>query len=328
MAEKIRWGILSTGNIAHQFARGLAATSDAELVAVGSRKVESARKFADEFKVPRAHGSYEDLAADPQVDAIYVSTPHPFHKENTIACLEAGKAVLCEKPFAINRSETQEMIETARRKKRPLLEAMWTRFLPATRRVLELLREGAIGEVKMLRCDFGFRAPFNPASRLFAPELGGGALLDVGVYTLSFSSMVFGKPQKAVGLTHLGSTGVDEVSGYVLSHAGGALSVMATAVALNMSTEAEFFGTEGRLRVGPPFFKAEKLLLTRYGKEPEEIALPLEGNGYNYQAVEMGRLIREGKLESDLLPWSETLSIMETMDDLRAQWNFRYPMEK
>src|SRR5215216_7626821 len=197
---KTRWGILGTGNIASQFARGLVALDDAELVAVGSRTAESAEAFGERFSAPRRHASYAALASDPDVDAIYIATPHPLHHDNTIMGLEAGKAVLCEKPFAINAGQAQAMIATARERGVFLMEAMWTRFLPHMVRLRELLAAGAIGEVRMLQADFGFRTSFNPQSRLFDPALGGGALLDVGVYTISFAQMILGEPDRVTGL--------------------------------------------------------------------------------------------------------------------------------
>jgi predicted dehydrogenase len=206
-ARRIRWGILGTGRIAGQFARGLAALDDAELVAVGSRAAQTAAEFADEHGVPHRHASYADLAADPDLDAIYVATPHPFHKGNSLLCLGAGKAVLCEKPFTINAAEAEEVVAAARGQGRFLMEAMWTRFVPAAARVRELLAEGAIGEVRMLRADFGYRAGIDPNGRLFNLALGGGALLDVGVYTVSFASMVFGaQPSQITSATRRSSS--------------------------------------------------------------------------------------------------------------------------
>lgn len=327
MKEKIRWGILSTGNISKQFARGLRAVADAELLAVGSRTKASADAFGREFGAARCYGSYAELAADPDVDAIYVSTPHPFHKENTILCLEAGKAVLCEKPFAMNAKEAEEMIAIARRNKVFLMEAMWTRYLPAICEVRRLLRANAIGNVRLLQADFGFRAPFNPQSRLFAPELGGGALLDVGVYVVSFASMIFGKPQNITGLAHLGDTGVDELCTLVLKHDGGAMASLSAAISTTTPHEANLLGTEGRLRIHAPFFKAEKISIIRPGKSDEILNFPIAGNGYNYEAAEVGRCLREGHLESETLPLAETLEIMRSMDEARHQWGLKYPME-
>ena len=174
--SKIRWGILGTGRIAGVFAEGLRSAADAELVAVGSRTAAAAEQFAGRVGAARAHASYADLASDPDVDAIYVATPHPFHKENSLLCIEAGKAVLCEKPFALNAGEAEQMVTAARARGVFLMEAMWTRFLPHIARLRELLAAGAIGEPRMLKADFCFRTDFNPRGRLFDPALGGGGL--------------------------------------------------------------------------------------------------------------------------------------------------------
>ncbi|UCC64997.1 MAG: Gfo/Idh/MocA family oxidoreductase [Anaerolineae bacterium] len=327
MAEEIRWGIIGTGNIARQFARGLAVLPDAELAAVGSRTAAAAGAFAEAFDVPHRHSSYEDLAQDPDVDAVYIATPHPLHRENTLLCLRAGKAVLCEKPFAINAAEAEEMIRLAREKGLLLMEAMWSRFFPAMAKVRELLAAGAIGQVSLLTAEFGFRARFDPSNRLFNPALGGGALLDVGVYTVSLASMVFGSPSRVTGLAHLGSTGVDEQAGIILSYEGGQLAVLATAIRTATPQEAMLMGSDGHIRIHPRWWMPTRLTLSVTGREDEVFELPFTGNGYNYEAAEVMACLRAGKLESEVMLLDETLSIMRTLDQLRAQWGLKYPME-
>lgn len=327
MTDNIRWGILGTGVIARKFALGLKAAPGAELAAVGSRTQAAADEFGDAFGVARRHASYEALAHDPEVDVIYISTPHSLHKDNTLLCLEAGKGVLCEKPFAINAAETEAMIKLARQKKLFLMEAMWTRFLPAVLKVRQLIAEDAIGEVRMLMADLGFRAEFDPKSRLFDPALGGGALLDVGIYTVSFASMLLGTPVKVTSLAQLGQTGVDEQSAMLLSHAGGQLAVLAAAVRTDIPSEAIIMGTKGRIRVHAPIYCPVRLTLSRPEQGDEIIDAPLEGNGYNYQAFEVMNCLRNGWLESATMPLDETLSIMRTMDEIRAPWGLKYPME-
>ena len=327
MEDKVRWGIIGTGSIAKKFAEGLGVLPDAELIAVGSRAQETADEFAERFGVRNRHLNYEALAGDPEIDAVYVATPHPLHRENSILCLNAGKAVLCEKPFAINAREAEEVIHVAREKNLFLMEAMWTRFLPVMVRLRQVLSEGAIGEVRMLCCDFGFRAGFNPRGRLFDPELGGGALLDVGVYTVSLSSMIFGAPARVAGLAHLGETGVDEQSAFVLAHEGGELSVLSTAVRTRTAQEAVILGTEGRIRLHSPWWRGTKMTVSAAGEEDESVELPYDGNGYNCEAAEVGKRLREGKLESEIMPLDETLSVMKTMDRIREEWGLKYPME-
>ena len=327
MYEKIRWGIIGTGNIAKLFAHGLSALPDAELVAVGSRSQASADAFGDQFAIPRRHASYAALAEDSGVDAIYVATPHPLHKENTLQALRAGKAVLTEKPFTINAQEAREVIQFAREQRLFLMEAMWTRFIPAMVRVRELLAQGVIGEPHMLTADFGFRTGFNPEGRLFNPQLGGGALLDVGVYCVSLASMIFGKPERITSMAHLGETRVDERAAMILGYPGGQLALLSTAIRTNTPMEAIISGSEGQIRIPPLFWKPTHVSVTVHGKEKTEIEMPLVGNGYNYQAAEVARCLREGQTESPVMPLDETLSIVEMMDTIRAQWGLKYPME-
>lgn len=326
MAEKIRWGILATGAIAKEFAKGLAFVPDAELVAVGSRTQQSADQFGEMFRVPRRHASYEALANDPDVDVIYIATPHTFHKANTLLCLEAGKAVLCEKPMAINVADTRMMIDRAREKKLFLMEAMWTRFIPATIRALELLQSGVIGDILMLHCDFGYHAPFDPKHIAYDPEMGGGALLDVGIYPLTLAYLVFGLPDSVSSQAVLGRTGTDDRNGMVLQYAGGRLAALSSAVSLDTPCEALFMGSKGRLKIHFPFWASQKLTLTVGGRE-KIIEVPMVGNGYNYEAEEVGRCLRAGKLDSEHCPQAETLAIMQLMDSIRAEWGLKYPGE-
>lgn len=327
MATPIRWGILSTGRIARLFAQGLTALDDAKLVAVGSRTVETANAFGDQFGVPHRHASYSDLARDPEVDAIYVATPHPFHKANSIICLEAGKAVLCEKPFTINAHEAEAVIQVARNKRVFLMEAMWTRFIPIVAKAREWVAAGIIGEPRIVSADFGYRANINPQSRIFNPALGGGALLDVGIYTISFASMIFGpNPVHIESLAHLGETGVDEQAAVILGYEGGALALLSTAVCTSTPQEARIIGTEGKILLHPPFWKGTRATLQTSDKE-ENLELPLKGNGYNYEAAEVSRCLRAGELESRIIPLNETIAIMKIMDRIRAQWGLKYPME-
>jgi len=322
-----RWGILGTGFIAGAFTTGLTALNDAEILAVGSRTQVAADVFANKFNISRRYPTYKALADDPDVEAIYISTPHSLHCENTLLCLEAGKAVICEKPFAINAAQAERMIQTARRNRIFLMEAMWTRFLPALVKVRELIANGAIGEPRMVNADFGFRTNFNPTGRLFDPNLGGGALLDVGIYPLSLASMIFGRATRVCSMATLGETGVDEQSAYILGYDGGQLAVLSSAVRTNTPQTASIIGTQGYIRIHSPWWCGTTFTLSVQGKSDDVFQYPLEGNGYNYQAAEVMRCLREGKLESDVMPWDETHSIVATMDTIRAQWGLKYPME-
>jgi predicted dehydrogenase len=326
--RKLRWGILGTGAIARQFVEGLRSLPEAEVLAVGSRSEASASEFADERGVPRRYASYDDLAADPDVDVVYVATPHPFHADNAELCLEAGKAVLCEKPFTVNALEAERVVELARDRGLFLMEGMWTRFFPLMEKVRRLVSEGAIGEVRMLNVDFGFRTELDPASRLFDPALGGGALLDVGVYCVSFASLVLGRPSGSVGLSHLGETGVDEQASMVLKHEEGRLASLSIGIRTATPQEATIMGTEGYLRVHSPWWRPTTMTVSRPGEEGETVGAPVSGNGFNYEAAEVMRCIEAGKTESDIMPLDETISVMRTMDGIRAAWGLKYPSEE
>lgn len=329
MVDKIRWGILGTGMIAHKFAEGLRVLPDAVLTAIGSRSQAAADRFGDAFDVPHRHATYQDLASDPEVDVIYVSSPHPMHKEDTLLCLEAGKAVLCEKPFTMNSQESEAVIRAARERGLFLMEAMWTRYLPAVVRARQLLAEGVIGEVRMVQADFGFRAEVDPKHRLLNPDLGGGALLDVGIYTVSLASMVFGQqPAEINSQVYLGSTGVDELSGTIFRYPAGQIAVLSSSLQINTPHDAVIIGTKGSIRIHPSFWCTDGMTLTLDGQPEQVMNLPRVGNGYNYEAAEVMACLRAGKRESEVMPLDETLAIMQTLDRIRALWGLKYPTEK
>lgn len=323
----LRWGILGPGAIANRFAQGVQFLPDHKLHAVASRERARAEAFAAKYAIPRVHEGYDALAHDPEVDAVYICTPHPFHAEQALLALRAGKPVLVEKPFTVNAGQAEEVLAEAKARGLFVMEAMWTRFFPLMARVRQLLAEGAIGEPRMVLADFGFRGGDNPESRLLSPNLAGGALLDVGVYCVSFAHMVLGKPEAITGLATLGATGVDEQCGYVLRHAAGALSVLSAAVRTNTPHTAVILGTEGSIQIHPAWWCPSRFTLTCAGRDPEQFEMPMEGSGFNYQIAEVGRCLREGLRESPIMPHAETLDVMRTMDTLRAQWNLRYPFE-
>jgi predicted dehydrogenase len=324
--KKIHWGIIGTGDIAKKFAEGLRVLSDSELVAVASRARKTADAFGDLFHVAKRHDNYQSLAQDPDVSVVYISTPHSLHKENTLMCLRAGKSVLCEKPFAINAEEATEMIRFARQRRLFLMEAMWTRFFPLMTRVREMIASDVIGEVRMLMADFGYRSE-DQKNWVFDPNFGGGGLLDVGIYPLSFSHLIFGIPNQITSISHLGSSGVDEQSTVILGYEGGRMALIASAMRTETPQVAYLLGTKGRIHIHSPWWKPHTLTLSVNGRANEVMQIPYQGNGYNYEAAEVARCLREDRTESDTMPLDETLSIMKTMDAIRAQWNLKYPME-
>lgn len=328
MSVPVRWGILGTGEIAHLFATALMAMEDAAIAAVGSRTQESADAFGDEFKIPRRHPSYRELAEDPEVDLIYVATPHGLHKENTILCLEAGKGVLCEKPFTINRRDAEEVMAVAEKQQVFLMEAMWTRFIPAVRQAMRWIEEGAIGDVRMVHAHFGFRWDAPEGAALFDPAMGGGSLLDVGIYPITLAHMAFGgAPNRIQGLPTLGRNGVDEQATMALGFENGGLAVLSSAIMTEMPTDADIMGTEGMIRLHADFWNASKVSIRRGEDEPEVYSFPLICNGYEYEAQEAQECFRAGKLQSETMPHAATLDVLGIMDELRAQWGLKYPME-
>jgi predicted dehydrogenase len=329
MDNVLRWGVLGPGKIARPFCQGVARLPDARVVAVGSRERARADALADEFGIPNRHGSYEWLVADPEVDAVYVATPHPMHREHCLLAVAAGKAVLCEKPFTVNAREAAEVVAAARAAGVFVMEAMKTRFFPAMREIRERIARGDIGEPRMMQGDFGFRAGFDPAGRLFDPALGGGALLDVGVYCVSLASAIFGgEPERVSGLATLGQTGVDEQAAMVLQYANGALASLVTAVRTSTASEATIFGTEGWVRIHRGAWGPRAYTIYKAGqKDGETVEVPTDGNGFDYEADEVARCLRAGKTESDVMPLDESVGVMRTMDRLRELWGVKYPME-
>lgn len=325
--KKIRWGILGTGDIAGKFAGALAALPDAEIAAVGSRSREKADAFGEAWHIPHRHASYAALMEDPGVDVVYVATPHSLHRENCVGCLQAGKAVLCEKPFTINAREAEEVIQLARKRRLFLMEGMWTRFFPAMAAVRDLLAKGAVGELRMAQMDLCFKPGTNPRKRLLDPALGGGALLDLGVYPVSFASMVFGPPEKISSAAYCGLTGVDEQTSVLFSYAGGRQAFATCSFLYDSPKEAFLSGTDGQIRIHRTWFFPDAVTCTPEGKESRELRFPAAQNGFVHEAQEVMECLRAGRLESAVMPLDETLAIMRTLDSIRAQCGLRYPME-
>lgn len=322
----IRWGLMATGGIADAFARDLAQLPDAELVAVGSRSQAGADAFAERFAVPNRHGSYEALAADPDVDAIYVSTPHPGHHAATLLAIAGGKGVLVEKPFAMDLAESREMVQAARSAGVFLMEAMWTRFLPHIRRVREILAEGTLGELVYLVAEHGQWFARDPEHRLFAPPLGGGALLDLGIYPVSFAHMVLGAPARITAVSDAAFTGVDGTTSMILQHDRGAHAVLTTTLAAASANPASIYGTDARIEIDGTFYMPSSFrVVSRDGRLLEGFESSGPGRGMQHEAAEVGRCLRAGLAESPELPLEETLAIMGTMDEIRRQIGLTYP---
>jgi len=325
--KKYKWGILGPGVIANSFAEGLTALPEtAELYAVGSRDAGRARAFADKYGFKKAFGSYIELVSDPEVDIIYVSTQNTQHEEAVLTCLEAKKAVICEKPFAVNSKQTRRMIDTAGANGVFLMEAMWTRFLPSIVKTRSLVADGAIGEALHVNADFGFRAGVDPDSRLFDPKAAGGSLLDVGVYNLAFCSMIFKqKPRRIQSHLSLGATSVDESAVVILSYGGGRSASVFSAIRTPTAHDAAIYGEDGYIKL-PSYWHGNAVILSNKDGV-REFRLPFESSGFQYEAAEAMACLDKGLLESPALPLEETLSISETMDMIRFDNNLQYPFE-
>lgn len=324
---KIRWGIAGPGWISSQFAKDLAYAQGAELAAVAGRNLEKAEKFAREHGAPKAYGSLEQLAQDPDVDIVYIGTLHPVHKENMLTFLRAGKAVLCEKPFTMNAAEAEEAVACANENGVFLMEAMWTRYLPAIRKVREWLSEGKIGEVRLVKAEFGFDAGWQPEGRLLNKALGGGTLLDAGIYPVSFASMIYGaQPDKIMSTVRIGETGVDEQFSLLFEYEGGRTASLHGAVQLGMVNDAVIYGTKGHIHI-PEFLYTRSASLHVKGEEPLTFHDVRESHGYAFEAEEAMTCLREDRKMSIVMPQEETVGIMRTLDRIREQWNLKYPFE-
>lgn len=341
MTTTLNWGLLAAGVIARTFAKGLASSNTGKLLAVGSRSQASADRLGDEFDVSRRYGSYEALLADEDVDAVYISTPHPHHAEWAIKAAEAGKHILCEKPLALNHAQAMAMVEAARANDVFLMEAFMYRCHPQTRKLVELLRERVIGEVRLIQANFGFHAPFNAAGRLFSNELAGGGILDVGCYPISMTRLVagaamgkdFADPAEVKGAGHLGRTGVDEWAAAVLKFPGGIVAQIATGVSVDLDNVVRIFGSEGEILVPEPWMPsreggAVKIIVNRKGESPREIVVETSRHLYSFEADVVAENIARRQAPSPAMSWDDSLGNMLALDEWRQSIGLTYEQEK
>ncbi len=323
-----RWGVLGTGKIAHRFMQAAALVPEAQVVAVGSRAAATAEAFGEHYRIPRRYASYDALLNDPEVEIVYIATPHTLHAENTRAALEAGKHVLCEKPFTLNARQAEPLVALARQKGLFLMEGMWTRCFPLIREIVARVGAGEIGTIRMIQADFGFRAPFNPSGRLLNPALGGGALLDVGVYPVMLAFLFLGEPVRIHSAAAIGATGVDEQCAILFEYADGALALLGAAIQTDTPKEATICGTDGRIRIHTPWWKPSEATLTRADGSEEPIRHPYTGDGLQFEIRHVHDCLRAGRTESDWMPLDETLRILRVLDTIRARWGLIYPDER
>lgn len=326
----MRWGILATGTIANKFAKTVNAMADSEavLAAVGSRTEQSARAFAEKHGIPKWYDSYEALAGSGEVEAVYVSTPNNLHFENCKMCLEAGKHVLCEKPFTTSASQAKELYRLAEEKGVFIMEAFWIRFLPVLCRMKEIIDSGALGQVRHARCEFGFVSKGARKDRKFDSGLGGGALLDIGIYNLGFLHMVMGEPPVSFDSTvNINAYGTDDFSAVQLLYPGGRSAHAVQSIGMAMERTAAVYGTEGVVLL-PDYQMAESMEVRPYDGEAYRVKIPWEVNGFEYQIREVNRCVAAGMNASDRWSPADSLAVLGLMDEIRGSWGMKFIYEK
>lgn len=325
MKDTINWGIIAPGRIAHKFAHDLRMAEGARLHAVASRSEERARAFAGQYGARHAYGSYKEILTCPDLDIVYIASPHSGHCEHTLMCLEQKIPVLCEKPLAVNAVQVRRMVEASRANDTFLMEAIWTRFIPMFEEALRLLGEGVIGPLKSVRADFGFRGDNPPKHRLFEPSLGGGSLLDVGIYPAFLATLLLGKPSKVNAIAALSRSGVDESCSMLFGYPDRQLAILDSSVVMETNTDALLYGENGTMHLHSRFHEPTSLSITFYDKPSEHISIPFTGNGYYHEIMEVGECLRQGKKESEKLPLDFSLTLMEVLDWVRAEAGIHYP---
>jgi predicted dehydrogenase len=319
-----RWGVLGPGAIAAGFADAMEMVKGGEIVAVASRARERADAYGDRYGVATRYGDYAALAEDPHVDVVYVATPHSRHADDTITMLRAGKHVLCEKPFALDAAQAQRMVDEARDRGLFLMEAIWSRFLPAYRALVDVVESGRIGEPLLVEADFGFRRPLDPDHRLFRADLGGGGLLDLGIYPLQLCTLLLGPVEDVVAEGVVGETGVDEAVAAVLRHGHGGLGVIKAALRINLTCTARVSGAEGAIEI-PALMHCPNGIRVLSSAGVDDVDASYAGNGLRFEIDEVHRCLADGRTESDVMPLDETLALARTLDDIRHQIGLVFP---
>ena len=328
---KIRWGILGCGRIARKFAADLRLVDDAELTAIASRNKETLELFAKDFPCKHHHNSYEALVANNEVDVIYVATPHSHHYEHTMLCLNHNKAVLCEKAFAINSRQAIEMIKTAKERKVFLMEALWTKFLPHYKKLQELLQQKTLGDIKSMLVNFGFKTSDKSPQRLFDPLLGGGSLLDIGIYNVFMTLSILGKPDAIEATMIAAPTGVDEQIAVLFKYNNGAMAQLFSSFVTNLPTQAEINGTEGCITLTTRFYEPSTTIQLSKKIPYEREVIPVEkeaGFGYHYEARHVNECLKKGLIESPVMTHADTLLLMEILDTIRNKARIEYPADR
>ena len=319
MKKKYRWGIMGAGKIADKFCTALSLTDGAEVYAVASRDINNANEYAARYNAVAVYSNYEDLVKDENVDIIYIATPHAFHYEQTMLCLQHNKPVLCEKPMSLTTKQTTEMIVAATKNKLFLMEAMWTGCMPFIEKILSLIKEDTIGEPQYVHADFGFTAPYDPENRLFNKVLGGGSVMDVGIYPIFLATLIFGEPSVVQSVSKPTETGVDEYANILLQYPNGQTAHLLSSISFNTSVEAEIIGTKGRIKINNPWFKATDFTLILNDGTQQHFAMPHDGNGFEHEIKEVMQCLDNGLAQSNKIPHHLTITISKIMDEILHQ---------
>ena len=324
MKKQINWGILGAGRIADKFCTALVSTPRACLYAVASRDIKKGKAFANKFNASVYYDNYLSLVNDPNIDVIYIATPHVFHFEQALLCLQHNKSVLCEKPMTMSFSQTQELIKLAQKNNLFLMEGMWTACMPFIQKIKEIVAEDIIGSVQYVQADFGFSTPFDADSRLFNKALGGGSILDVGVYPISLATLLLGKPSSIKSLSKLAHNGIDEYANIILQYTNDATAQLFSAVTVQTPIEANIIGTKGKIRVDSPWYMATDFIVTLHDGTSKSYSIPHPTNGFEYEIMEVMHCLENNLTESALVPHQQTLIVSQVMDELLKQAGVDY----
>lgn len=323
MKKKVKWGIIGLGNIANKFAADLQLSNSSILYGVASREINKAEKFSKKFRSIKYYGSYEELADDSDIDIIYIATPHTFHFENTMMCLRKGKAVLCEKPMGINSDEVKIMVQEANSRNLFLMEGIWTRFIPATEKLIEILNRKLIGDILFIRADFGFKGDLNLESRVYNKRLGAGSLLDIGIYPIYLSLLTNGLPKDLKAMARMTETGVDSYCSMLFNYENGSKAILESTIESETPTEAYIYGSDGSIKLHSRFHHTEKITITRNGKK-EIFTIEYKGNGYIYEIEEANKCVINQEIESPKLPLKTSIDLIRIIDKVKEEIGLKY----
>lgn len=324
MEKTYRWGILGAGRIAEKFCTAMSVVEGSSVYAVASRDLKKSKEYAEKFSAEKFYDSYEELVKDDNVDIVYIATPHAFHLEQAMLCFDNGKAVLCEKPLSLSYEQSSKMIRAAAENKLFFMEGMWSRFMPSIEKILSLIEQHAIGKPQYLSVDFGFTAPYDIEGRLFNKSLGGGAVLDIGVYAFFLATLIFGEPSSIKSVSKLSATGVDEYANMILQYPKGETAHLLTSIVFDTSLEAEIVGTKGSIKLKNPWYKTTEFTLYAKDAEPQDFSMPHESNGFEHEIREVMHCLDNGLLQSPKMTHDFTLSVAKMMDEVLRQAGVSY----